>query len=328
MPKDAGRAFAPRQCWRDRHQEQQCDTDRHGEGIEVRGADLDDVARYRLDEERKDGSGKHDDGKGTEEEVVRQEGALARDRGVNAPSRAELVASPTDEDDRAEDNRAEQRQQCRANAGVRKGVDRVDEPGSGEERGKDGQAERADQERKVPDPKQPAALLDHYRVQIRGGGDPRQQCGVLNGIPAPEPSPAEHLVRPPGSEHDPERQERKGDDRVPPSLDQPPLPHSAGDQGRYGERERDGEANEAEIQENWMHRNEHVVLQQGIWSRTINGNGPDRRRERVRRTEHQCKEKDRDREADEHRPRHDRVTGSAAISPTDKGQIAGKYQAP
>ena len=86
----------PRQHRPDRHEEQQRDADRHAEAGEVRLAHGDLLVLQRLDEQREHGAGEHDEREAGEEQVVQQERGLARDRGVDATGRAELVAAPRD----------------------------------------------------------------------------------------------------------------------------------------------------------------------------------------------------------------------------------------
>ena len=50
-------------------------------------------------------------------------------------------------------------------------------------------AERGAQQRQVPDAQHPAALLHHHRVDVRGAGEPRQEAGVLDRVPAPSTPP-------------------------------------------------------------------------------------------------------------------------------------------
>ena len=81
-----------------------------------------------------------------------------------------------------------------------------------------------------------------------------QERGVLDRVPAPEAAPAEHLVGPPGPEHDPEREEGQGEEREAAGLDEPALPDPAGDERGDGEGERDREADEAEVEEDRVER--------------------------------------------------------------------------
>src|SRR5262249_48148274 len=74
------------------------------------------------------------------------------------------------------------------------GVDRVKDPGRGQERAEDRETERRDDQREVPDAQHPAPFLHHHRVDERGRGEPRQQRRVLDRVPRPVPAPAEHLV--------------------------------------------------------------------------------------------------------------------------------------
>ena len=124
----------------------------------------------------------------------------------------------------------------------------------------------AQQQRDVPDPQHPAALLHHHRVQVGGAGEPRQQRRVLDRVPRPVAAPAEHLVGPPGAEHDADGQEAPGEQGPAAGGEQPPLAHPAGDQRGDGEGERDGEADVAEVEHRRVERHQDVVLQQRVRS--------------------------------------------------------------
>ena len=81
-------------------------------------------------------------------------------------------------------------------------------------------------QRQVPDPQQPPPLLDEHRVQIGGGAQPGQDGGVLHRVPGPEAAPAEHLVRPPGAEQDPDGEEAPREQRPAPGGELPALTRS------------------------------------------------------------------------------------------------------
>src|SRR5438309_1127409 len=80
--------------------------------------------------------------------------------------------------------------------------------------------------------------LHERRMQVRGRGEPREERGVLHGIPRPVPAPAEDLVGPPRAEDDADGEEAPGHERPPAGLAQPSLAHPSGDQRRQRERER------------------------------------------------------------------------------------------
>ena len=132
----------------------------------------------------------------------------------------------------------------------------VEHARAGEERAEDGEAERGAQQRQVPDPQHPAALLHHHRVDVGGAGEPRQEAGVLDRVPRPVAAPAEHLVAPPGAEHDADGEEAPGEQRPAAGLQQPALADPPGHQRGDGEGERHGEADVAEVEHRRVERHE------------------------------------------------------------------------
>ena len=81
------------------------------------------------------------------------------------------------------------------------------------------------------------AALHDRGMDERRGGEPRQECGVLDRIPRPVATPPEGLIAPPGPEDDAQGQEAPGDDGPAPGGDEPPLPDPTGDQRTDGEGE-------------------------------------------------------------------------------------------
>ena len=134
----------------------------------------------------------------------------------------------------------------------------------GEERAQDRERERGHEQRQVPHPQHPPAFLHEHRVDVRGGGQPRQQAGVLDRVPRPHAAPAEHLVAPPAAEQDADREERPREQRPAPRLHQPALADPPGDQRGDGERERHRHADVAEVEDRRVEQHEHVVLQQRV----------------------------------------------------------------
>ena len=94
----------------------------------------------------------HDQRESREEQVVQQEGGLARHRRIDATGRTQLVAAPGDEADTRRTRTVPRKaEQPRPDARLRERVHRVDHARTGEERAEDGEAERREHERQVPD---------------------------------------------------------------------------------------------------------------------------------------------------------------------------------
>ena len=218
----------------------------------------------RLRQQREHGAEQHDEGEPGEEHVVGEEGALARHRRVDRPGRPQPVTAPTDQAEGDRDDEHEERQQPRADVAVAEGVHRLEHAGSCEEGAEDRQAERGAEQRQVPHAEHPSALLHHHRVEVGGAGEPREQRGVLHGVPSPEAAPPEHLVAPPGAEDDPDGEEAPGEEGGPPGLDEPALAEPTRGQRRDGERERHREAHEAQVEHRRVEGHEDVLLQERV----------------------------------------------------------------
>ena len=97
----------------------------------------------------------------------------------------------------------------------------------------------------------------------RRAGDPGHQRGVLDRVPEPPAAPAELVVGPVGAHRDPEREEHPGGERPRAHPARPCGVDLAVDQRSDRERERDREADIAEVEQRRMHR-EADVLQDRI----------------------------------------------------------------
>ena len=138
-----------------------------------------------------------------EERREQQDPVVREERGLTRHPRVELVArpqqrQPVDHQPEAEDQQHdhEDREHHGQLGILAEGVDRLHDAGPRHEGAEDRQEERQDHERDVPDAQHAAPLLHHHRVQERGRREPRQQAGVLDGVPAPVAAPAQLLVRP------------------------------------------------------------------------------------------------------------------------------------
>ena len=199
-------------------------------------------------------------------------------------------------------------------------------PGAGEEGAEDGEGEGGDGQREVPHPHQPAPLLDQHRVQVGRAAQPGQQRGVLDRVPAPEAAPAEHLVGPPGAEHDADGEEGEGHQRPAPALDLPAVPHPARGQHADGEGEGHGEDDEADVEQRRVDGHQRVVLEERVRAETLGRAG--RGDEGVGGPDHEAEEEGRDDVEDERGPADDRVGRLAPVAPHEDGRDDGEDEAP
>src|SRR5439155_1712660 len=121
------------------------------------------------------------------------------------------------------EDRHEVAEQERSDRGLRERVHAIDHAASGEEGAKYGQRERRDDESEIPGAQEAAFLLDHHRMQVRGRREPRHDRGVLDRIPRPVATQAEHRVAPPGPGDDPDPEERPGQRREASRRDEPTI---------------------------------------------------------------------------------------------------------
>ena len=279
-------------------------------------------------DQREDRAEQHHEREAREEEVVGEERGLARHRGVDSAGCVQLVRPPRDEREARDDHDAKEREQPRTDRRLRERMDRVHDARPGEERAQDGETERRQHEGDVPDPEHPAALLDDDRVDERGGGQPREQRRVLDGVPAPVPAPAEDLVAPPRAEDDADGEEPPGDEGGASGVLEPALTEPAGDQCRHRERERNREPDVAEVEHRRVERHQRVVLQQWVRAATVEWDRPVDELERVRRDRHEDEEEECDREAHEQRPRDHRVLEPVPEPPRGHRDVPGEDQRP
>jgi len=62
----------------------------------------------------------------------------------------------------------------------------------------------------VPPAKAASLLLHHRAVEKSGGSEPGQQPGILHRVPAPVPTPPQHVVGPASAEQEPQPEEEPG----------------------------------------------------------------------------------------------------------------------
>ena len=265
----------------DAGQEQQDQPDRRHPFIEERRPDRQPLAGDRF-AQRREHRGEEDEERAEEQDpVVDEKRRLARHPRVQLVPRAEQREPP---DHQPEADRQEADHEDREHPGelpvLAERVHRLDDPRARHERTENGQEERHDDERDVPDAEHPPPLLHHHRVQERRRRKPRQQPGVLDRIPHPVTAPAQLLVRPEHAERQPERQEEPGHHRPAPDRAEPRVVQVAGRQRRDPERERDRHPDEADVERRRVDR--HVeVLQQRAEPAPVAGRLRDERLERV-----------------------------------------------
>ena len=121
VAQQLARCLAPRQHRSDAHQREHRDADGSRQPVEERLGDRDLTALQRLDDERKHRAEQHDECKDAEENVVRQECPFARHRRVDCARRTQLVATPSDETQRDNDDQTEEHEQVRTDVAFKIG---------------------------------------------------------------------------------------------------------------------------------------------------------------------------------------------------------------
>ena len=189
-----------------------------------------------------------------------------------------------------------------------------------------GEGEGGDRKRQVPDAHEPAAFLHQDRVEVGRPAQPGEEGGVLDRIPAPEASPPEYLVGPPGAEHDPDGEGGKGEQGPATALDLPSIADPASGEHADGEGEGHGEPDEADVEKGWMDGHQRVVLEQRVGPEP----GRDVRRgdERVGGPHHHPEEERGDHVEHQGGPSDDRVGDESPVAPDEDDGEDGEDQAP
>ncbi len=105
-------------------------------------------------------------------------------------------------------------------------------------------------------------------MQIRGGGQPRHQCHVFDGIPPPVAAPSQDVIRPPHAEDKARALQRPGQQREPARMSDPGGVGPSCQQGRRSEAERNGEGRESSEHDGRV--DEHpAVTKHGIEAETV-----------------------------------------------------------
>ena len=328
LAQHAGVGTSPRHHRGDGHQGEQREPDRNRHPVEVRNADRQPLAVDRLHEKREHRAQQHHEGEPREDEVVEQDGPLARHRRLDPADGTQQVRPPGDQPERDGHDDHEEAQQHRADRAGGEGVDRLHHPGAGEEGTEDGQAEGGAQQRDVPHAQHPVALLHHHGVKVCGAGDPRQQGRVLHRVPGPVSAPAEHLVAPPPTEHYARGEEAPGHEGPAPGLHQPTLTEATRDQRADSEGEGHHEADVAEVEHRRVEGHQDVVLQQRVRTRSVVSRRRVEGLERVGCEQQYHQERRGHREHREQRPSHQRIVETLAEPLGDRHQVAGQDQGP
>ncbi len=323
-PEAAQRGPTPGDQRADAHQEEQRQAEDAEEEVVVRPTHDDRRATDGLRQDRPGDAPEDRQAERHEQQVVVEEDGLPRDERLELRRRAEQRQPPDDQRRRERDGDHDEREEPWPDVALRERVDRVDDPGTRQERAEDREAEREGDEHDVPDLEHPPLLLDHHRVEERGRGEEGHQGGVLDRIPRVVPAPADLDVRPVGAEQLADAQARPGDQRPASRRDDPPLVGAPREQRPHRERERHGQAHVAEVEERRVR--DHVrVLQAGVQARTV-----ERRRlsdERARDDDEEERERDRDASEDRCDP-HDQVARPIPVDPDRERGVAGQDQEP
>ena len=164
--------------------------------IEEGHADGDLLAGQLLERERVQGTEQYGRARGRQEQIVDDEGALARDRREQA-ALLEHRRAPGEEGERTANEHRQNREDENAATGiVGEGVHRGEHARTHEKRAEQRKGKGEDSEKDRPD-LQRVALLHHRDGMDEGcAGEPRHEGGVLDRIPEPEAAPAERVIGP------------------------------------------------------------------------------------------------------------------------------------
>ena len=165
-------------------------------------------------------------------------------------------------------------------------------------------------------------------MQVGGRRQPRDERGVLDGVPRPVPAPAEHLVGPPRAEDDADGEEAPREQRPASRFDQPAFPEPTRHQGGDSECEGNREADIAEVEHRRVERHQRMVLQQRIRPGTVGGDRAVDDSEGIGGPRHQGEEEAGDDEYRQRRPPDERVGRPLAEVVNHHGEIAGEDDRP
>ena len=322
------RGMAPRKNRSDRHQEKECDPKRNRDGIEVGSTNSDRPTVYCLIEKREYRAEKDHHGEGHKEKVVKDECPFARERRVKADATAQLISSPGNESERSKHDEGKEPNQHWSQTRGRESVDRLHDSRASEKCAQNRQAEGSDGQREVPNPQQPASLLNHNRVDVGRPHEPRHEGGILDWVPTPKATPPENLIAPPGTKNDTHRQGGPGKQRPATGVDLPGLSHSTRNQHGDSKCERNGETHHSDVQQWRVNRYEWVVLQQGIRPRPARWNRSHAQCEGVGRSCHESEKEGQNSQKDGQCPSNEKVRTLTAIPEQDSDDHERKHEPP
>ena len=220
------------------------------------------------------------------------------------PTRARRRARRTEHV--AEEDHAEQR-------GLRERVHRLHDAAAGEEGAEQAQRVGEPDQHQVPGLQHVALFLDHHRVQVRGGGEPRHEATRSRPGPRPSSRPSRAPRRPSARRAGCRWRGRATEERPAPRGAEPRAAELARGERRERERERHDEARQARVEHQRVDHHHRVLEQrvQALRRRTARGRAAASRRDRHEDEQHQ--EEDRVRE--QHRAHPGHQGGLAAVAP-------------
>ena len=233
---DVPRRAPPGEQRPDAHQHQQDEKERAVHLLVEGRADGDLGAVVDLGEQGEDGAPKGREGDPYEEQVVEEEAGLLGHGRVEAAARVDVLGAGEEEEERDREAEAEKGEEARSQGRGGEVVNGVEEASPHHERAEDAEEEGREDEQHVPPAEQAAALFDHDRVHEGGAGEPGEEGDVFDGVPVPEPAPAQDVIGPPCAEHQPDAvdqpcTEEPGPGRAQPLTVRPTRDHRADRQG-------------------------------------------------------------------------------------------------
>ena len=241
--------------------------------VEKWRAHADLAAGNRFGDDREKSAPKNSEAGGEKNQVVEEKAGFSRDHGIELIVAAQIITILDERQSTDRDGQNQKTDEPVADGRLREGMDGTDDAAAREKRAQDAEEERGEDEPDVPHLHHAALFLHHHGVEKRGAGEPGEQRGVFDRVPAPVTAPAEHGVGPVRAENDSHGLKGPGDHGPAASDVNPFFAGIAADKRGEGEGERHAESGVAHIKIGRM--DDHLgILEERVEAATI-GEGSD-----------------------------------------------------
>src|SRR5690349_7300831 len=113
---------------------------------------------------------------------------------------AEMITIANVEEETDDQDASQKPKKPIPNRRLRKCVYRADDAAARQEGSQNGKHEGAEDQPNVPGLQHAALFLHHHRMQEGSSGEPRENRGVLNRVPAPVTAPSQNGIGPVGAQ--------------------------------------------------------------------------------------------------------------------------------